>query len=287
MLRGWLRLSLFLLFCNLEAEVYDIAVASMFKNCAPYIREWVVYHQMIGVDHFWLYDNGSTDNGAEVIQDFIEKGIVELFDWPSNNSDWCSAQIQAFRNGLERGLGTAEWIVLLDQDEFILPMKDGSLKECMKRHFGDVGAVYMSWRNFGTSHVTLAPGESMLPRLTFASLRNHPSNATGKSIIRTKCADLSQYHCQHYCALKPGYKYVNGSGGETLRFHGSVLSTDGFTYDQFIRVNHYAHRDEAYFWGYRIMSHGDPNQLMEHYISFNQTQDFEILNFIQKRREIK
>jgi hypothetical protein len=277
-------LGLFFLFLvHLKICAYEIVIVSMFRNCAPYIREWVSYHHMIGVDHFWLYDDESEDNWAESLKDYIDAGIVEVFYWPGGRPDWTAAQMRAFHDGLERGVGVAKWVALLDQDEFIVPMQDRSLPECLQNHFSNAGAVYMNWRHFGTSHVTLAPGESLLARLTSCSEREHSRNAVGKSILRPECADISQLWTQHFCLLKPGYTYVNGDGEHTINFERSDLWTDGKIHDQFIRVNHYSHRDEAFFYRDRIYRDAGNIQLqLDHYEDFNKTQDRAILELIEK-----
>jgi hypothetical protein len=39
----------------------NIAICAIFKNEGPHLLEWLAFHNMTGVDHFVLYDNGSTD----------------------------------------------------------------------------------------------------------------------------------------------------------------------------------------------------------------------------------
>ncbi|MBR2734192.1 MAG: glycosyltransferase family 2 protein, partial [Selenomonadaceae bacterium] len=40
---------------------HDLAIAAILKNEGHYIKEWLDYHLLAGVDHFYLYDNDSTD----------------------------------------------------------------------------------------------------------------------------------------------------------------------------------------------------------------------------------
>ena len=54
---------------------YELAVVAILKNEAPYVREWVEYHLVAGVDHFYLYDNDSEDNLAEVLKPLIVKRL--------------------------------------------------------------------------------------------------------------------------------------------------------------------------------------------------------------------
>jgi hypothetical protein len=47
-----------------------IAVCALFKDEAPYLLEWLAFHRMIGVDLFVLYDNGSSDGGADLVRGY-------------------------------------------------------------------------------------------------------------------------------------------------------------------------------------------------------------------------
>ncbi|KIC71464.1 hypothetical protein DB44_DM00010, partial [Candidatus Protochlamydia amoebophila] len=35
-----------------EGYIYDLSVCAIFKNEAPYLKEWIEYHRLIGVKHF-------------------------------------------------------------------------------------------------------------------------------------------------------------------------------------------------------------------------------------------
>lgn len=73
---------IFLLASQLSA--YELVMAAMFKDEAPYLREWILYHRMVGVEHFWLYNNDSTDNWSEVLAPFIDEGLVDVIPWQAS-----------------------------------------------------------------------------------------------------------------------------------------------------------------------------------------------------------
>ena len=66
-----------------EILPYYLSIATIFRNEAPYLKEWIEYHLMMGVDHFYLYNNMSEDNYLEVLNPYIEHDIVTLVDWPN------------------------------------------------------------------------------------------------------------------------------------------------------------------------------------------------------------
>ncbi len=71
-------IKIMLLFYNIkkvkEDKKYYISICSIFKNEAKYFEEWLEYHLMIGVDHFYLYNNFSEDNYYEILEKYIKSG---------------------------------------------------------------------------------------------------------------------------------------------------------------------------------------------------------------------
>ena len=71
--------------------LYDLAVVAIMKNEAPYVKEWLDYHLAAGVNHFYIYDNESPDNFKEVLQPYIDAGIVTYKFYPG-----AGRQIEAY-----------------------------------------------------------------------------------------------------------------------------------------------------------------------------------------------
>ena len=44
------------------------SICMNFKDEAIYLKDWVEYHLSIGVDHFYLYNNESSDNFLEILK---------------------------------------------------------------------------------------------------------------------------------------------------------------------------------------------------------------------------
>src|ERR1700674_1155687 len=63
---------------------YCLSACAIFRNEAPYLEEWLVFHLGVGVEHFYLYENRSTDDFRGVLAPFLERRIVSLVDWPKS-----------------------------------------------------------------------------------------------------------------------------------------------------------------------------------------------------------
>ena len=48
--------------------LYDLAVVAIMKDEEPYVKEWLDYHLLAGVDHFYIYDNDSKEEFKKILQ---------------------------------------------------------------------------------------------------------------------------------------------------------------------------------------------------------------------------
>ena len=104
--------------------LYDLAVVTIMKNEAPYVKEWLDYHLLAGVDHFYIYDNESPDNLKEVLQPYIDAGIVTYTFYP----DKCR-QLEAYIDAVKRFKYFCRYMAWIDADEFIFPKNKPTIIE--------------------------------------------------------------------------------------------------------------------------------------------------------------
>lgn len=123
---------------------YRVSLCLIFKNESPFLKEWLDYHLTVGVSHFYLYNNNSDDNYAEVLKPYIAKGIVTLINWPYDHS-----QFKAYKHCYENYRNETNWISFLDADEFFVPKYVNSLGEWLTS-FDKYPAVVIQWTMFGT-----------------------------------------------------------------------------------------------------------------------------------------
>jgi glycosyl transferase family 92 len=149
-----------------EKYDYEVAACLMFCDEAYFLKEWIEYHKMIGIEHFYLFDNGSTDNYLEIIEPYVQAGEVELFHYPKrgeNQQQFVHIQCSIIYNQvLELARGKVKWLAIIDADEFIYPVKGKSLPKILKK-YQEVGGVYVNYLFFGTSHLEKVPEGRLYP----------------------------------------------------------------------------------------------------------------------------
>lgn len=126
---------------------YYASICAIFRDEDRYLKEWIEFHLIIGIDHFYLYNNFSSDNYLEVLRPYIDKGVVTLIDWPVENG-----QLSAYRDCIANYSEENNWIGFIDLDEFVVPNQFDNIKEFLQQYRRHA-AVVLYWRYFGTSGI--------------------------------------------------------------------------------------------------------------------------------------
>ena len=144
-----------------------LCVTATLKNEAPYVREWIEYHRIVGVEKFFLYDNESTDNLQIVLAPYIHTGIVEFVPWAGQRQ-----QLAIYSDAFRRFGHQTQWMAVIDADEFLYPVHYDSVPDVL-REFESFGGVTANWMMFDSNgHETKPSGlvvESYRRRLPFVT----------------------------------------------------------------------------------------------------------------------
>ena len=148
---------------------HELIVCAMFKNEAEYLREWIEFHRLVGVEKFVLYNNESSDDYERVLHPYVESGVVTLYDipgWPVRMKTPYNACLQAYRS-------RAKWIAFIDLDEFLYPTQDDTLQECLQR-FEAYPGLAVHWIMFNSSGHILRPDGLVIENFVSCEPRGHP-----------------------------------------------------------------------------------------------------------------
>ena len=119
---------------------YYIAACLLIKDENSYINEWLEWHIQIGVEHFFIYDNGSV---VPIVSSINERFLpyCSVVDFPDPHTH---TQKDCYADCLSRFGETAEWIAFIDTDEFIRVVDGRSISEFLK-DYEDHDGLYVKW----------------------------------------------------------------------------------------------------------------------------------------------
>jgi Glycosyltransferase family 92 len=126
----------------------------------------------VGAERFFLFDNESADDHAEVLRPYVEEGVVEITEWASRPDERHWNLRVAFNDCLDRHREDARWIAFLDIDEFLFSPTGRPVSDVLTE-FEQFSGVEVSTLSFGPSgHRAKPPGlviESYVDRRSYAS----------------------------------------------------------------------------------------------------------------------
>jgi len=116
-----------------------VSIVSVFRDEAKYLKEWIEFHLLVGVDKFYLVNNNSIDNFDEVLSTYILSGVVVL----SNITIETINNAPGFKN--EEIIVTEwlrkmneivtssndDWVIHVSTDEFLFPTEKNNIKDVL------------------------------------------------------------------------------------------------------------------------------------------------------------
>ena len=203
-----------------------LAVCAIFRNEAPYLREWIEFHRIVGVEHFYLYQNRSDDDWQNVLRPFIEEGVVEVTEWPMVPP----CQMQAYQHFIDRHKGQRDWVAILDCDEFLFSSCYPKISDVLTQVPKWWGALAVNWLCFGASGRETQSPEPVIERFTCRPADDFGPNVHIKSILRMDQVESAGGN-PHSFHVRGGTFDENGE-----KIHGPFTSRPNH---RLLRIHHY------------------------------------------------
>lgn len=225
---------------------HGVVIAARAKNEASYIGDWLLFHRAVGVRHFYIYDDGSTDRTCDVIRETLSPEEFTIFPWSSRMIDegsnqFLDTQVIAFAHAILNFGATCKWMAFIDVDEFLLPKSGKTIEEALEGANG-FPAVSLPWHMFGTSGHKIKPEGSALLNFT---MRSVIPSADKKNGMAFKCivdpCEVVQVGVHHFCTRTFGEVNSNDAGQRATR---EGRKEKAFYSSQYLQLNHYYTRSE-------------------------------------------
>ncbi|MAQ36088.1 glycosyltransferase family 92 protein [Thioclava sp. UBA3469] len=218
-----------------------LAIPILVRDVAPYVVEWLQFHHAAGARHFFIYDNGSTDDTLALLQPFVEQGLVTVLPWKlvardAETGRQFNAQISAFAHAIMTFGMNFQRFAFIDIDEFIVP----------KHHLTIMDAVYaagnpvnlsLGWHMFGHSNHETSPLGGVIRNFTQRARLPYklPTRLLQYKCIVDPC-EVTLIHHHEFETLTMRDNSSNAVG--KVSPNGKRKSLDYFTSDN-LQLNHY------------------------------------------------
>jgi len=230
--------------------MYYLSILAIFKNETMNLKIWLEHYLWQGAEHFYLIDNGSTDNPLNILQEYIDKGIVTYYYLPER---YKQMKHYAYVFDKENLKVKTKWLAVCDLDEFFYGV-DKKLTTKIKSLENQYDYILCNWQMFGSDGNIEHP-EDIRTSITHREEKFHTnSKYIFKPYIIKNSSSIWIHHLINVKLNKTRIRIANN----LIRLnHYPIQSIEFFTKVKMTRgdvVNHLVEnvRDMNYFNAYNI-----------------------------------
>jgi hypothetical protein len=219
--------------------MYQISVLAMFKNESMIIKNWIEHYLREGVEHFYLIDNGSTDDYYEKIK------VYDKYITLTKDRTRLIKGTQTFlfnKIYLEIIKKETNWIIICDIDEYIYARNGyNQIMDVLNDYPDNVEKIWLPWKNFGSNGNKKQPN-NIIKSFTKRNKECKKNDGFGKIICRT--ANLARIMtCGHIVRLNQN----------NIMYTANCENLDDFNLNEencnklHLHLNHYMLMSEEYY----------------------------------------
>lgn len=125
------------------------------KDEGPFILEWIAYYKVIGINHFVIFSNDSTDGTYQILDCLNDADeIIHIENSVGLENEPEDPQNRAYRRAkMRRDVKQSEWVLVADGDEFLnILTGDGTLDDLFLA-MGEADVISATWRIHGNAGI--------------------------------------------------------------------------------------------------------------------------------------
>jgi len=197
-----------------------LSLVIIVKDEDSYLDEFIEYYKLLGVDHFYFYDNDSEiplTTSLRKHQDIVT----------THKISGRAKQMEAYKHYISTYKKDSRWAGFIDLDEFIVPKNTYKLNDFLK-DYDYADALGINWTLFGHNNHETKPAGLVVENYT---KREQRQNIHIKSIVNPRKA----LHAAnpHYIVMKENSFYVDAKHHPITSAFNENHSID------VIQMNHY------------------------------------------------
>ena len=175
------------------------------KENILFLKEWILYHRLKGITHFFLYDNtGSTRSDFDVDNPHIRYGQVSKYGIPYDDIVCMSPQdVQDVLDEIEReipGVKIVKWRPR-DEDGKITYAQVSAQNDALERY----GRKLVDWMAFMDMDEYLVSDESVPELCKWLESRGYDGGLMSERVMSARLDNLERYVIENNMTLNTSY----------------------------------------------------------------------------------
>ena len=184
-----------------------LSACCIIKDEDPFLAEWLAYHSLIGVEHFYIYDNQSASPARKhpAVKKYLAAGRATVMEITGKQM-----QLKVYDHCVQEFGKDNFWIAFIDLDDFICLQDQGhgltDLRPLLAE-YEEFAGLGLSWQPFTSGGFISSPPGLVIANYTNIPARANRDNCHIKSIMRPPLAGAAKN--AHTFLTRPGAAVVN------------------------------------------------------------------------------
>lgn len=219
-----------------------LGITTIQRDRAPWIKEWVAFHYLVGFRKFYIFLHNCSDNTEKILNELKKKFDIKIFTVDPSLE---SPQLKCYQDSYIKFGGEVDWMAFIDSDEFLFPTSETSMEIALKEFANKkISALGVYWSCFGSSGHIKEPRGLIIENYKQRANDGYHNNRHIKSIVRGGQNKSVQPSDPHF------FKTPKGTYDENLRPITYGWTDYQPTYEKF-RINHYATQSRSHFLNFK------------------------------------
>lgn len=232
---------------------YFLSIAAIVRNEEDYLPEWIEFHLLQGVEHFYIFEHDPKSTDLEdVLAPYIETKVVTYDTWKGKKP-----QLPCYDYILGTYGRDNEWIAFIDADEFLYP-SISSVRSipALLHELPEYCSIYaVHWVLYGSNGHLYPNGDLVTDR--FVRRAASPDKHV-KSIVKPSLV-IGPSGNPHAFVKKPKTRVLRGSDFATpLPDRYAILPSPVM---EPLRINHYHTKSEYEYRKRRMYPRADNGEI--------------------------
>lgn len=228
-----------------------LGITTIQRNRAPWIKEWVAFHYLVGFRKFYIYLHKCSDDTEKILTKLEKKFDIKIFI-VDPNLEW--PMMKCYQDSYANFGDEVDWMAYIDGDEFLFSTSADSMEAALKNYSNKsstesvldkkMSALGVYWSCFGSSGHIEEPSGLIIENYKYRASDGYPNNRHIKSIVRGGQYGTVQASGSHL------FLTSHGTYDENLRPIASGWTDYEPTYEKF-RINHYITQSRSHFLNFK------------------------------------
>lgn len=228
-----------------------LTLGAVIRDQEYYIKEWLAFHHLVGVERFVLVLHKCIDKTEERIRELPFQDKIHIHHIVNDEQ---FVQLGAYLWILERYGQFTKWLMFLDTDEFFFGTQVDDLRTILT-DYEQHGGLLAHWLEYGSNGHVVKPQGLSIEAFTKRAVDRHPGNYSFKTVIQPQC--FHKILSPHLAVTKP---LTVTEDHREVGVHWIYIGDRRPTHE-IVRVNHYHTRSmEDWVERYRRGQCNDPGR---------------------------